>query len=227
MEETRLIFCWSPGRCGTRYLTRLFETVPGVVARHEPPPRFSECEGSKRAFWALQKMPAIEALQAPVYVETSHCFALGFLEPLVEMGYDSDIVQIQRNHRDVALSYWRRWSIPGRTRRGKEFLLQPTFDGWTELTDYQLCYWHALEVDRRAGNGRLQVHRWHVVDFDNLVGGSGFLELVESLGLPGPNKRAYERRRCEIVNANPANYYQHFPKGDLDRLEAKVVSVSL
>lgn len=224
--ETRLVFCWSPGRCGTKYLTRLFETVPGVVAKHEPPPRFSECKGSKRMFWALEKIPAVMALGVPVYVETSHCFVLGFLEPLVELGYKPDVIQIQRKHRDVALSYWRRRSIPGRTRRGREFLLQPTFDGWEQLTDYQLCYWHALEVDRLAHTAREQVDRWHTVDFDNLIGGSGFLELVESMGLPAP-VQAYERRRHEIANANPANYYRHFPKGDLNRLEAEVVTVSL
>lgn len=220
--ETRLIFCWSPGRCGTKYLAKMLQTVPGIVARHEPPPRLSECSTSPLVFWDRDKLPAIEALQAPVYIETGHVFANGFLPALLGLGVMPDVVQITRAHRDVALSLWRRLSIPGRTGRGKQFLLEPDFAGWQSLTDYQLCYWHSQAIERRGYYYQNSVDRWVWLRFEDLVHGDGLSRTIQVLDLPEPNWRKYDQRRGWKVNGNPLNYYNHWPDGDLDAQEREI-----
>jgi hypothetical protein len=131
------------------------------------------------------------------------------------------VVQIHRNHRNVALSLWRRRSIPGRTERGIEFLLLPTFAGWQQLTDYQLCYWHSREVERQGCERQGSVDRWLHVQFDELVNGDAFVDLIRQLNLPNPG-REYERRRGWKVNGNPLNYYSQFPDGDLNAQEDEI-----
>lgn len=199
----------------------MLQTIPGVVAKHEPPPRFSECQGNQVAFWTLEKLPAIDAIGVPIYAETSHVFR-EFLSSLLNLGRKPDVIQITRDHRDVALSFWRRRSIPGRTGRGKKFLYQPDFPGWQDMTGYQLVYWHSREVERRAFTASLGARRWVLVDFEDLVNGNGFGAIVDALGLPAPNWQAYNQRRHWRVNGNPENYYQVFPDGDIDAQEREV-----
>lgn len=219
--ETRLIFCWSPGRCGTGYLAKMLQAIPGVVAKHEPLPRFSECTTRPLCFWTFEKLPAIEATGAAIYAETTHVVR-GFLPSLLSLGIKPDIIQITRPHRDVALSFWRRRSIPGRTGRGKKFLMNPDFPGWQDLTGYQLCYWHSREVARRAVTISIGFDRWFPVEFDALVNRDGFGAIVDALDLPAPNWQRYNERRLWKVNSNPANYYTVFPDGDIDAQEREV-----
>jgi hypothetical protein len=120
------------------------------------------------------------------------------------------------------VSYWRRSSIPGRTARGIEYLLDPSFAGWDSLTDYQLCYWHCLEVERLGAIARRDIENWVAVEFDDLVGGEGFHTIVDALGLPEPNWTEYYKRRLWHVNRSPDNYYALWPDGNLDEQEAAV-----
>ena len=220
--ETSLVFVWSPGRCGTGYLAKMLQTIPGIVARHEPPPQFSMDIEDRERFWREEKLPAIEAMNTPIYIETSHVFP-AFLPSLWAIGEGAAIIQIKRDHRDVALSYWRRRSIPGRSGRGKSFLLQPDFDGWRDLTDYQLCYWHSREIERWANWASIAVDTWLPIEFDALVNGDGFRGIVAGLDLPEPNWMTYAKRRHWTVNGNPENYYQVVPDGDLSEQESEVI----
>lgn len=221
-DPKRLIFCLSPGRCGTGYLAMILDyAVPGVTARHEPEPRFSEAEPS-RAWWLREKLPAIEREPGDIYVETSHCFAHGFLEPLLEVRRPG-LIAIRREVRAVALSFWRRRSVPARTARGREFCLAPDAPGWQEWTDYQLCYWHALEVDRRAGLVEKEGCPVHGIDFPDLFTEDGFAGLVGALALPEPDWKRYKERQTWRVNANPRGYYDLWPDGDLEEQEDEVV----
>jgi hypothetical protein len=227
----RMIFCLSPGRCGTKYLMKMLETIPGVIAKHEPVPRFSDVRNRSvdriREFWTREKLPVIRGLPGNVYVETSHVFKL-FADSLLDLGIVPDVIVLWREPRDVALSLWRRQSIPGRTRRGREFLIDPRgrLKQWGDLADYQLCYWYVLESVRECERiGK------RIIDLGGLVACStldaittrvGFSRLVYSLGLDSPRWILYDGRRDWRVNANPQNYYNVWPEGNLDRLEAQV-----
>jgi len=249
LEGNRLIFCLSPGRCGTRYLAMLIGTIPGVLAMHEPRPNFADVmravEGSSVSsgrdaevaygFWLERKLPAILAgLQAnasSVYVETSHLFGQGFVEPLVNLGVVPDAIVLTRPAREVALSYWRRGSIPGRTKRGRTYLLPPPRhlldagqdDGWT---DYQLCYWFVREMERRAAmyaemlrGAGAQVYPVHLED---LLIRDGFAYLTAYLNLGEPDWDVYKQIEGLRVNATPAGLRNRMPEGDLAALEQEV-----
>jgi len=100
-------------------------TVPGVDAKHEPRPDFASVARDAqhdpemaREFWITKKLPAIQKSAPDVYFETSHVFAHGFADALLDIGTPADVIGLSRPHREVALSIWRRRSIPGRTGRG-------------------------------------------------------------------------------------------------------------
>jgi hypothetical protein len=136
-DARRLIFSLNPGRCGTAYLWKAFETVPGVLGGHEPRPNFVDVmraaqddPGAARRWLEEVKLPYIRSLDCgvgynAVYVETSHLFVQGFVEPMLDLGVVPDVIVIDRPVREVALSMWRRKEIPGRTWLGLRYRLKP------------------------------------------------------------------------------------------------------
>ncbi|MBI2376654.1 MAG: hypothetical protein HYV07_21840 [Deltaproteobacteria bacterium] len=162
LEKKRLVFTVTTGRSGTDYLRELARRMPGVYAVHEPWPHFAVLmrraqsePGLARRFWVEDKLPRIATRKKRVYFETSHLFAKGFFEPLVELGFVPDLVCLSRDARATAMSMWQLDTIPGRTVRGDVWYLRPDdpgalpLPGWDRLHDYQLCYWYCLETARR------------------------------------------------------------------------------
>lgn len=233
-----MTFCVSPGRCGTGYLASVLR-APGARIVHEPEPRFSEVGREAqfdpdvaRAFWTERKLPAIDGQR---HIETSHVFVNGFAETLLGLDVDAGLLAITRNHRDVALSLWRRRSIPARTGRGREFLRHPDAPSLRALprkkkpdrwTDYQLCFWHCLEVEARqlwlesVCDAQGRPFRW--LAFDDLFVRGEIEALVDWLELDNVDWWRYEQRKAWRVNANPEWYYDELPKGDLDEQEQEV-----
>jgi hypothetical protein len=161
-ETKTLIFTVTPGRSGSKYLAALLSTVPGVASHHEPSPDFASVmrraqQDPEIAFSFLRhkKLPAIAEYTDPVYVETSHLFCKGFLEPLLLMEIYPKLIFLRRHPTDVAWSLVERGTIPTRTSSGCLYLLDPRdpnvlpLKGWESMTDYQLCFWYALEIERR------------------------------------------------------------------------------
>ena len=238
-DQTHMIFVLSPGRCGTGYLAKMMATVPSVDARHEPQPDFASVAKDAqhdlslaRTFWTEKKLPAIRALGPEVYFETSHVFAHGFADALLDLGMPADVVGLSRSPRQTALSLWRRRSIPGRTGRGLNYLLHPAnehnrlpLSHWENLDDYQLCYWHVLEIEARTEEllPRFEERgaRTYRTSIGDLVDGPGFNDILDAMELPDPRPE-YETRRDWRVNANPAHYNEVWPEGDLNELEAGV-----
>lgn len=236
-----LTFCVSPGRCGTGYLAKVLQCTTDAVVRHEPEPRFhkvgEEAQFDRdvaRQFWLDWKLPAINGQR---YVETSHVLVNGFAAELLGLSVEIGLIAIKRNHRDVALSLWRRRSIPKRTRRGCQFLRHPDAPSLRKLpakvpdwTGYQLCFWHCLEVEARqewletmcAQQGR----PFYWLSFDDMFKQHAIATLSDALGLT-MDWNKYQSRRDWRVNANPENYYKVSPSGDLDELEREVQAAVL
>ena len=160
--DKHLVFCLTNGRSGSGTLARLFKCIHSVEARHEPHPKFSgimrQVQTSPdlaRSFLLDQKLPAIGQSDKHVYVETSHLFAKGFFDPLLATGIRPSFVVLRRETRSIALSMLSLGTIPGRTEKGMKWYLAPSdrvliqLPNWRNLTDYQLCYWHALETEAR------------------------------------------------------------------------------
>lgn len=240
--DKRRIFVLSPGRCGTGYLALLLRTVPGVAAFHEPEPRFSDVNEvaqfnheAARLFWLERKAPAIEnALNgADVYAETSHLFVNAWGKVPAALGLDVDVIALTRPARDVALSYWRRTSIPGRTRTGKEYLIHPNSPhnalkprDWKRWHSYQLCYWHALEVGERVKHLEtlyaIRKARVCEMTLGELATQDGFNRLVLEMGLGEPDWRQWQAASGRVVNPNPPAYANRWPGRDLGEMEREV-----
>ena len=62
---------------------------------------------------------------------------------------------LRREPRAIARSLLTRRTVPGRGKLGFKYLIHPGDPGvlplprWTSYSDYQLCFWYALEMERR------------------------------------------------------------------------------
>lgn len=164
LKSKRLCFTVTSGRSGTKLLTELLRRAAGICAEHEPAPRFNYVlravlESPDAARWWLltEKLPAIVQRIGSVaaYAELSHLTCKGFIEPLLESGLSPAFIILSRPARNVATSLYRIGAIPERTGAGRLVLISPrhsrflALDDWEQLTDYQLCYWYAREIELR------------------------------------------------------------------------------
>lgn len=239
----RLIFCLSPGRCGTKYLAALLNAIPGVHGVHEPEPEFVGYARAARRdpqeawnFWHCEKLPYIRSLtygslECEVYAETSHLFGKGFVKSLLDLGVVPDVIVLSRDHRDVALSIWRRNGTPAKTLKGERYWLHPEqaefcpLPRWWAFTDYQLCYWYTLEMTDRMGVLQALIldagGKVAYLDFDVLTQGNMTVWL-EGLGLPSPDQVRFDLIQSDYHNATPADRRDLMPPGDLDEQEKQV-----
>lgn len=199
--DKRLIFTITPGRSGTGYLSKILNVHKEIASFHEPEPKFSDVMRDVQYnpkiaidFWTKKKLPFILSIKSKIYVETSHLFCKGFLQPLINIGIIPDIIILKRACREVALSLLKLQTIPGRTKKGLKFLLSPEdrdvikIPNWRGLTDYQLCYWYCLEIERRQKAVEKcylsNKSRILVISINELDTIKGFKRLWEQLELP-------------------------------------------
>ena len=245
LERKRLLFTVTPGRSGTGYLAKLLSFVPGVASFHEPEPRFSEIMRSIQQdadiayeFWVKKKLPRIASERVPIYVETSHLFCKGFIEPLLKLGITPDLIILTRPHRQVAISMYQLNTIPGRTEKGLKYYLSPRDSGvlplpeWQSLHDYQLCYWYCLEIERRS-------HRYErmflernarvvKIALDEVSTAPGFNRLLQQLDLPKPGivaqLRLFLARHRRINTKARKKTVMDIPE-NIDSLEQEVLDI--
>ena len=221
LRGRRLIFTVTTGRSGTTYLSHMLSLVRDVSSHHEPKPCFSDVmrdvqrnPGLAESFWVERKLPAILETNGKVYAETSHVFCKGFLEPLLCLGIVPDLILLKRSHRKVALSLCRLDTVPGRSRLGLRWLLSPDdpgvlpLPGWQDLSDYQLCYWYCLEIERRAGTYADHLRERHArvvtASIGDLKTVSRFRAMLRQLALPDLTALGriwYYARRNRRLNA--------------------------
>lgn len=190
LQDKSLIFTVTAGRSGTKLLTTLLKDSLGISAEHEPVPRVNFVMRSiinapeVAKTWLLsEKLPAILAsANSPIYIETSHLFCKGFIEPMLELGLRPKFIILKRPAIEVAESFFYINSIPERTSSGRLVLLGPSDPGvlhlpnWEQYSDFQLCYWYALEIERRqkiysamfeaAGLDSFNIDMASLTDFD-------------------------------------------------------------
>jgi len=230
----RTIFTVTTGRSGTGWLARLLSCFPEVEALHEPPPRMHkwlrrvlEDPHAGRCFWEEEKLPAIARCRQPVYVETSHLFAKGFFEPLLELGVVPDLILLRRHPRKVAASLFGLNTIPGRTELGRTYYLCPDdpvllpLPDWQELHDYQICYWYCLETEQRRRRYGEQAKslgaRVVEVDLEDLTTGTAVRRFGAALDLPPPGWLG--RWRLHRLLQSPVNTKQRRKQRTLSETE--------
>ena len=222
LRERRLVFTATSGRSGSKLLTQLARKVSGVRAVHEGPPRMNYVMRSIQSYpdaakwWLESEMyPAIAAeLDQPVYLETSHLFCKGFIEPSLDLGLKPQLVLLTRPASEVAASLFSIDCIPERTGSGRLVLLGPSdngvwkIPGWEALSNYQLCYWYAREIERRQahyarilpdkGCDCLKISLADLTDADNFIEVARFIT-----GRPEPEFYKYEIETVLQSNQNP------------------------
>jgi hypothetical protein len=169
----RLVFTITSGRSGTQTLAELLGCAKDTCSVHEPEPMYSRPlrrvqrnAEAAREFLLDEKLPAMAATDAPCYAESSHLVCKGFIEPMLELGLRPHFIILLRDDRSVAKSFVQLDSIPERTVLGRNYMFSPAdpclleTPCWDDFTDYQLCYWYALETRRRA--------QWYASLFDRI-----------------------------------------------------------
>ena len=93
IREKQLILTVTAGRTGTAFLHNLFRLFPDVDSAHEEEPNYLhvmrrvQTQPSEAArFLTKFKFPVIAACKSRTFVETSHLFCKGFLEPMLNLG---------------------------------------------------------------------------------------------------------------------------------------------
>jgi len=200
IKHKQLVFTVTAGRTGTTYLTHLLALFPDITSLHEPDPSFvyvlRQAQHSPtvaRRFLLEYKLPFIASHAPSRYAETGHMLCKGFFEPLLALGILPRIVFLRRHPRLIAASLQTRRTVPGRNKLGFKYLLHPRDPGvlplpnWHALSDYQLCFWYALEIERRqrayaellASTGGVCAD----ITLDELGDGTRFVDLADTLGL--------------------------------------------
>jgi hypothetical protein len=145
-----------------------------------------------KSWLVTEKLPAIQAtVKGSIYVETSHLFCKGFIEPILEIGLRPKFIILTRPAMEVAKSLFQINCIPERTSSGRLVLLGPSdpsvlfLPEWEKYNDFQLCYWYALEIERRQklygamfesqGLGAFRVAMQSLTDFSTFKELSSFI----------------------------------------------------
>jgi len=242
LRERNLVFTVTAGRTGTLF-AQLFALLPDTTSVHEPAPTFhaylrriKRDHDFAKKFLLYYKLPFIAAVPSRNYVEFSHVFCKGFLEPLLELGLIPNLLLFWRPPRLIALSYFERNVVPERTFYGLQFLLSPRhrdtlpLPAWRHKRDYQLIFWYALEIElrqceyshlvRAAGGAVCDVTANDLRDFQR------FVDIIKNLSLLSPNVH------CDtLLSQHAANgaisWNQNFHplrkyRGDLDAEEEQV-----
>lgn len=173
IRDKTLIFTITSGRSGSGYLANVLYELDGVYACHESRPVLDKIyqtvrkenppSPTARGWWLNHKLPAIAKTPGHVYIETSHLFCKGFMEPFVkiaeEWGINYKFILLTRYNIHVANSMYSLNTIPGKTSKGSYWYIVPgekisytTLPGWGNLHDYQLCFWYTLEIMARANH---------------------------------------------------------------------------
>lgn len=242
VRRKQLVFSITAGRTGTVYLQQLLGLFPETTSLHEPEPAYVSVLRSvqhrpslAREFLLEYKLPFIAGVTTPRYAETSHLFCKGFLEPALDLGLLPRFVMLRRSPRRIASSYLARRAVPARTKYGLKYLLHPGDPGvlplpkWPRCTDYQLCFWYAVEMERRQQDyARLLAARGGTcvdVTAEELHGAERFLQMAAALGLvdDATDREALRRAHGELsaITHNPNRRPALLPD-DLDAEEEAV-----
>jgi len=170
--DTRaFVFVATTGRSGSQSLARIFDAVDGAVCHHEPHPVMGDtCPPGRdrgayfRHLFRVLKAPHVlrDACGHKVYVETNHQFVKRFAaEAVQEFGDRLRVIHLRRDPVPVATSFYRIDSVPGRTKRGRLWLLDPA-DPENRLPlsdlmapggeldhDLYRCLWYWYETEAR------------------------------------------------------------------------------
>jgi hypothetical protein len=204
-SETRTFaFVASTGRSGTNTLADLFDGLPRCVALHEPYPAMTTRPVDvPEDVWPPFSTKVVNILRAAagneLYLETNHQFLKNFAEPAVAyFGDRIRVIHLVRDPISVASSFYSIGSIPGVSRLGMAYLLDPrrpdnvlamgdAFEPGREF-EHPLyrCLWYWYETEARVIRLRQQHPGLQVFSLrtDGLNDPGTVASLADFLGVP-------------------------------------------
>jgi hypothetical protein len=186
------IFVASTGRSGTQSLSRIFAAAQKAVCVHEPPPvmlrrcpqGMDEAQYFRELFHQKKKHTIRRRARSHrYYLETNHQFAKTFADLAIEyFKTKTSVIHLRRDPLKVAASFYNIGSIPGKSYRGKLYLLDPLgTDNCIDLRDmfreggpldhdYYRCLWYWYEVEARIEKlkHKYPQTRWFQLDTQDL-----------------------------------------------------------
>jgi hypothetical protein len=128
--------------------------------------------------------------------------------------------------------------IPERTEAGRLVLLSPQYSklmaiaDWQQLSDYQLCYWYAKEIEARQAHYRAFFDSNHIewmdVSLESMVNLTKFGAVADFVAGHPCNINASEFEQLVAVNQNPRSRHTHGvdrpPPDDREAEEAELLT---
>jgi hypothetical protein len=145
-NSRNIVFTVTAGRTGTDTLSKICNLPESTLAEHEPMPHYRYFLGlvqkdvklAAHVFSQL-KVPYILSTPHKSYVETTHLFCKGFLEPCLAYGFRPSLVILTRNARQVATSLLQKNAVPGAHGAGYRHLIAPNDSVFLKLDSKQQC----------------------------------------------------------------------------------------
>jgi hypothetical protein len=199
------IFVASTGRTGTVSLAKIFEQINKAASFHEPYPimlnDYPHGACKKKYFDSLfNKLKRIYIKRAAIgnkyYIETNHMFVKNFIHQSIKQ-FDKKIkiIHLTRDPVSVARSFYQIGSIPGKSKRGKLYLLDPedadniirypSKIGKNQKFDDDLmrCIWYWYEIEARIQKfkGEYSNVFWYTIKTDYLNDLNKMLEMFDKM----------------------------------------------
>lgn len=243
IKKKNLFFTVTTGRSGTRYLSNIFSLLKNFKAEHEAKPAFHtfyrdilDGKRSYKEFWIDYKLPYIQSLKENYYVDVSHVACKGFFESIIEWGIRPSFIFLKRKNREVAKSLLSLGTIPTRTQTGKIYLSSPLDKDALQIngaiddfTDYQLCYWYTLDIDKRTAYYKDYFDKHNCsyasLTFDELIRGKPLKKIRKSIDLPELSMMGYLKylkNKGKILNQK-SHSKQHIENIDWDKEESELM----
>jgi glycosyltransferase involved in cell wall biosynthesis len=162
------VFVATTGRSGSNSLTETLKILDNSCSQHEPYPIMLnsgvKTEYSKGISIFQKKIINIKraASGKSYYVETNHLFVKNFAEQIIGLlpKRKIKIIALYRKPIEVAKSFYKINSIPGKSETGLEYLLDPSQnDNLIQLPelvsdpdfadDFYKCLWYVYEINKR------------------------------------------------------------------------------
>lgn len=171
MTIKNFTFVATTGRSGSESLANILRAGKEIHVEHESEPvMYNNCpaglpdsQSYYRNIFYQEKLPVISnsASGCAHYAETNHQFIKHFADYAIDTFAErTRIIHLYRDPVSVAMSFYRIGSIPGKSERGKLYLLDPAsndnlLDMHREFTapefddDIYRCLWYWYEIEAR------------------------------------------------------------------------------
>jgi hypothetical protein len=235
------IFVATTGRSGSTSLSRIFEAAENAVCFHEPYPSMQSRHpdpADKNAYFErkFRQKKKINILRAAAghryYLETNHLFLKNFFEPAADyFGEQLRVIHLVRDPVRVASSFFAIDSIPGKTRMGHLYLLNPAhednlirindlLDGDPSFEhDLYKCLWYWYEIEARVQHYRTAYPslRWTHLKTEELNEKPALVQMFDEIGV------RFDPQRLGQLVGNRSNLKKDRKKHSVDWSEAEAM----